>query len=198
MKRDFSTEAIINILLRGYRSVGGRVRGRIYYLLRLFASGSSHSLYFGCGARFVNSKSIRLGADVHFGINSRLECYGPVNDRQTVKIEIGSGTSFGDNFHAGSINRITIGRNVLGASGILIVDHNHGDPRTDLANTSLSDPKSRPLVSRGPIVVGDDVWLGEGVILLGGACIGEGAVVGARAIVRGHVPPRTVYSGNAK
>jgi acetyltransferase-like isoleucine patch superfamily enzyme len=197
MRRDFASESLVNLVLRAWRSASGRARGRAFAWLKLFAAGSSSRLYFGRGARFINSKSIRLGPDVHFGINARLECYAPFDDAAKPKIDIGAGTSFGDNFHAGAVTGITIGRNVLGASGVLLLDHNHGNPRADVASEPLTDPKARPLLSRGPIVVGDSVWLGEGVIVLGGSTIGEGAVIGAGAVVRGHVPARAIYTGSS-
>ena len=49
--------------------------------------------------------------------------------------------------------------------------------------------------SRGPIVVGNDVWLGRGVTVLSGVTIGDGAVVGARSLVVKDVEPYTVVGG---
>jgi len=49
--------------------------------------------------------------------------------------------------------------------------------------------------SRGPIVIGNDVWLGRGVTVLSGVTIGDGAVVGARSLVVKDVEPYTVVGG---
>ena len=49
---------------------------------------------------------------------------------------------------------------------------------------------------KGPIIVGDDVWIGLNSIILSGVTIGQGAVIGARSVVAKDVPPYAVYVGN--
>jgi acetyltransferase-like isoleucine patch superfamily enzyme len=49
--------------------------------------------------------------------------------------------------------------------------------------------------SRGPILIGNDVWLGRGVTVLSGVTIGDGAVVGARSLVTKDVAPYTIVGG---
>ena len=55
--------------------------------------------------------------------------------------------------------------------------------------------REQPLVSRGDIVIEDDVWLGVGVIILDGVRIGEGAVIGAGAVVTRDVPANAIATG---
>ena len=50
--------------------------------------------------------------------------------------------------------------------------------------------------TKGPIIVGDDVWIGLNSIILSGVTIGQGAVIGARSVVAKDVPPYAVYAGN--
>lgn len=50
-------------------------------------------------------------------------------------------------------------------------------------------------ISRGDIVVDDDVWIGEGVIVLSGVHIGQGAVVAAGAVVTHDIPPYAIAAG---
>lgn len=50
--------------------------------------------------------------------------------------------------------------------------------------------------SRGPIVVGSDVWIGYGAMVFSGVTIGQGAVVGAGSVVARDVPPYAVVAGN--
>ena len=50
--------------------------------------------------------------------------------------------------------------------------------------------------SKGPIIVGNDVWIGRDVYILDGITIGDGAIVGARAMVTKDVPPYAVVAGN--
>jgi acetyltransferase-like isoleucine patch superfamily enzyme len=49
--------------------------------------------------------------------------------------------------------------------------------------------------SRGPIILGNDVWLGRGVTVLSGVAIGDGAIVGARSLVVKDVEPYTIVGG---
>ncbi|MEO7370809.1 MAG: CatB-related O-acetyltransferase, partial [Ilumatobacteraceae bacterium] len=37
--------------------------------------------------------------------------------------------------------------------------------------------------SKGPIVIGNDVWIGRGAMITSGVTIGDGAVIGARSLV---------------
>jgi len=50
--------------------------------------------------------------------------------------------------------------------------------------------------TRGPVVIGNDVWLGHGATVLSGVTIGDGAVVGARSVVTSDVPPYSVVAGS--
>lgn len=50
-------------------------------------------------------------------------------------------------------------------------------------------------VSRGPIVLEDDVWLGFRVTVMSGVRIGKGAVVAAGAVVTKDVPPYAIVGG---
>ena len=53
----------------------------------------------------------------------------------------------------------------------------------------------RPNVSKGPIEVGEHVWIGAGAKIMGGVTIGEGAVIAAGAVVTKDVPPFSVVGG---
>lgn len=48
---------------------------------------------------------------------------------------------------------------------------------------------------KGPIVIGDDVWIGERAIILSGVSIGQGAIIGAGSVVTKDVPPYAIYAG---
>ena len=51
-------------------------------------------------------------------------------------------------------------------------------------------------VSRGDVVIGNDVWLCTGAKILSGVTIGNGAVIGAYAVVSRDVEPYAVVAGN--
>ena len=48
---------------------------------------------------------------------------------------------------------------------------------------------------KGPIVIGNDVWVGANATILSGVTIGDGAVVAAGALVTKDVPPYSIVGG---
>lgn len=50
-------------------------------------------------------------------------------------------------------------------------------------------------ISKGPIIVEDDVWIGYECIVLSGVRIGQGAVIGAGSVIYKDIPPYAIYAG---
>ena len=50
-------------------------------------------------------------------------------------------------------------------------------------------------ISKGNIVVDDDVWIGYGAIIMSGVHIAQGAVVAAGAVVVTDIPPYAIVGG---
>lgn len=50
-------------------------------------------------------------------------------------------------------------------------------------------------VTRGPIILEDDVWLGMRVMVMSGVTVGKGAVIAAGAVVTKNVPPYAIVGG---
>ena len=51
-------------------------------------------------------------------------------------------------------------------------------------------------ISKGNIIIGDDVWIGHGALILSGVNIGQGAVVGAGSVVTKNIPAYAIVGGN--
>ena len=56
----------------------------------------------------------------------------------------------------------------------------------------LLPPLQRPLYSKGPVIIEDDVWLGEKVSVMPGVHIGRGAIIGANSVVTKDIPDYSV------
>ncbi|AWI89191.1 hypothetical protein C0214_13540 [Methylobacterium sp. DM1] len=50
--------------------------------------------------------------------------------------------------------------------------------------------------SKGPIIIGNDVWIGEGVTILSGVTVGDGCCIGANSVVTRSMPAYSIAAGN--
>lgn len=50
--------------------------------------------------------------------------------------------------------------------------------------------------SKGPVLIGNDVWIGSHSIILSGVTIGDGAIIGAGSVVTNDIPPYAIAAGN--
>lgn len=50
--------------------------------------------------------------------------------------------------------------------------------------------------SKGPVIIGHDVWIGQNVTILSDVRIGNGAIIGAGSVVTKDVKPYTIVCGN--
>jgi acetyltransferase-like isoleucine patch superfamily enzyme len=105
------------------------------------------------------------------------------------EIIIGDNTAIGEDCHITAINCIRIGNNVLLGKKITITDNSHGT--TDFESLKIP-PSQRKLYSKGPVIIGDRVWIGDKATILPNVNIGEGAVIGANAVVAKDVPAGSV------
>lgn len=56
--------------------------------------------------------------------------------------------------------------------------------------------QSSKSITKGPIIIGNDIWIGRGSTILSGVHIGNGAVIGACTVVRKNIPPYAIVVGN--
>lgn len=103
-------------------------------------------------------------------------------------LRIGSNTTINAECMITAMQSVTIGRDVLLAPRVYILDVDHEFDRRDI-----------PIRLQGykinPVTVGDDVWIGTGVVVTKGVKIGSGAVIGANSVVTSDVPPYAVAAG---
>ena len=136
-----------------------------------------------------NRGAITVGKNCRFGRFSTIELF--CNDSL---LTVGDGFRSNSHLHIGVISSVTIGQNVLVASGVYISDHSHGE----YGPNASSDPNTPPVVRRlvsAPVVIGDNVWLGEKVAVLPGVRVGHGVVVGAGSVVTKNIPDYCIAVG---
>ncbi|WP_319802284.1 acyltransferase [Flavobacterium sp. N1736] len=140
-----------------------------------------------------NPQYIEIGTDFKASERFRIEAIDKFGDQKfTPSIKIGNNVTFNTDIHIGCINAITIGDNCLFASRIFISDHNHGETTAEMLQMF---PMKRPLISKGAIVIKNNVWIGEGAAIMPNVTIGENSIIAANAVVTKDVPPNCVAAG---
>ena len=114
-------------------------------------------------------------------------------DKFSPSIDIGKRCNLGAWNHITCINKIVIGDNCLTGKWVTISDNNHG--QTILDDLKIA-PLYRRLHSKGPVVIGNNVWIGEKVTILSGVTIGDGVVIAANSVVTKDIPNYCVAAGN--
>ncbi len=117
-------------------------------------------------------------------------------------VEVGNGT-YGE-LHIQSYypdkERLIIGNYVSLASGIhFILSGNHQTETLftyPIRSTLTKRHCHEDSVSKGTIVIDDEVWIGYGVTILSGVFIGKGSIVAAGSVVTHDIPPYAIAGGN--
>lgn len=175
------------VCLKAFRS--GRDRIYTGFLRRRFAHlGDSVILWRSYHLKGLDTVSIGDGCVLERDL--QLTAWN-VQGRQGT-ITIGNQCMIRRGAHITSSNKITIGDGLLTGTNVLISDNSHGDTSRE---SLMIPPDDRPVVSKGEITIGNNVWLGNNVCVLAGVTIGDGAVVGANSVVTGDVPPCAVVAG---
>lgn len=108
-------------------------------------------------------------------------------------ITIGENCDINEHCHISACQDITIGDNVLTGRYVYISDNSHGSTDTEMLDIH---PLKRPIAIKGPVRIGNNVWLGERVIVLSGVTIGEGAIVAANSVVTHDIPAYALVGGS--
>ena len=168
---------------------------RIWFLpvrlrLKRCGKGTFFESFFNIeGAGFISLGShVRAKPRLHIAAISRHN-----NKSYSPEIVIGNDVSINYDVHIASINKIVIGDGTLIASKVFITDHMHG--QADSKEALELPPSSRPLHSKGPVIIENNVWVGEGCCILPGVRIGRNSIIGANAVVTKDVPAYSVVGG---
>lgn len=143
------------------------------------------------------AKYISMGNDIIFGKHCYLtawDSFSAANGAQTFtpSISIGNNCHFGAFNHISATNRIEIGNGFLSGKYVTIVDNSHGKT----GEQSETSPNKREIFSKGPVIIGKNVWIGDKATILPNVTIGDGAIIGANSVVTQDIPQNSIWVGN--
>lgn len=143
--------------------------------------------------RLKGEKYISVGDGTFIDSGVQLTAWDSHNGlRFTPSITIGNHCAIRNNAHITAINSITIGDDLLTGTNVLITDNSHGMTTREHMCLPFNE---RPMVSKGPVVIGSKVWLGNNVCVMSGVTIGDGVIIGANSVVTHDVPAYSVAVG---
>lgn len=141
----------------------------------------------------IGGRHILIGDNSFIGKGSIISTWPKYKDSTyTPKLEIGNNVSIGEYNHITSVNEVIIGNGVLTGRWVTITDNSHGDMESEWDKS----PSERKLFSKGPVKIGNKVWIGDKATILPNVKIGEGAIIGANSVVTKDVPPYCIVAGN--
>lgn len=163
------------------------------FIKRRFAQWGTGSVIEYKASKLRGLEYIEIGERTEIDKNAVLtvwkECGNPI---LKPFIKIGNDCHIGSGSHITAMNGISIGNGLLTGTNVLITDNAHG--YFDRMNL-IQPPAERFLYSKGPVKIGNNVWLGNNVCILAGVVIGDGVVVAANSVVTKSVPEMTMVAG---
>ena len=163
------------------------------YKKRCFAHWGKGSVIAYKALRLEGLHHVSIGNRVQISKNVQITawtsrhgcCFSP-------EIIIGEDCVLREGTHITAVNSIRIGNNLLTGNNVLITDNSHGTTTYSQMETA---PEFRDICSKGPVIIGNNVWLGNNVCIMPGVTIGDGAVIGANSVVTHDIPPFSVAAG---
>ena len=137
---------------------------------------------------------IEIGGDVFISNGTVMTAQAMNKNESKTLIRIGDGSFIGKNNHITAASGVLIGKNLMTGPNVLISDNAHGNPQDDVIKQI--SPRIRPVYSKGPVRIGDNVWIGEGAAIMANVDVGDGAIIGANSVVTHDVEPYSIYAGN--
>ncbi len=170
------SDKIIYQLVRGiYRFIYWVIYSSVYKEIHI-------SCFVSPSAMIHTKRNIRLGSDcvIRKGASLSGHC-----------IILGDNVRLGYGSHIfGGSDSVQIGNDVMIAPNVVIAGGYHG---MDRSGVPMIFQKG---VSKGPVIIGNDVWLGANSVILSNITIGDGVVVGAGSVVTKDIPDYAIVAGN--
>ena len=187
------------LIRRFYNSLERYKKLKRLEVLKDFKDSDIKTLGFGVIGMIKCPECISIGEHTSFGDWLYLTAwkeYDKVEGQKQLlspELTIGKDCHFGAFNHITCTNKIYIGNRLLTGKWVTITDNSHGT--TDISTLQI-DPIKRPIYSKGPVIIGDNVWIGDKATILPNVTIGDGAVIAANSVVTKDVPAYCVVAGN--
>lgn len=137
---------------------------------------------------------IIIGDSFNCGKDVRIEAWEEYGDQSfNPLIKIGNNVTFTDRCYLSCIDSIDIGDGVLLGRDVFITDNSHGDTSPEMLELL---PIRRLLTSKGPVIIGKNVWIGGLTTIVSGVTIGDNSIIGANSFVNKDIPDNCVAAGN--
>lgn len=149
-----------------------KIINKISYIYRKIQSQSICSKFKSCGNNvffedynlITGEKCICIGDESDFQTGLYLTAWPRyANQVFSPEIKIGSNCHIGAYNHITCTNRIIIGDGCLTGMWVTITDNSHGAIDYD---SMQIPPVERHLESKGPVIIGKNVWIGENIMIL--------------------------------
>lgn len=178
VRSQYRERGLLSTLAMNLSHFTGFLRGLFYKLLYFGSiSYAPFSMQGNSTIEIFNRKSrLKLGSFVFIrkNVSIRLDHGG--------ELTLGNKTFINDNCTINCVHRIAIGDYVKIAPNVCINDHDHNyKPNSD-----------SPLI-QDEVIIGSHVWIGANTVILRGTVIGDHSVIAAGSVVKGTVPPYTLF-----
>lgn len=150
---------------------------------------------FGTNCRVTGGDNITIGDCFSAEDNCILQTWKSYRGKATgytPRLQIGNNVSIMSNCQISCVNQIEIGDGCLLGNNVFITDNFHGS--SNLKELSVP-PLERVLYSKGPVIIGRNVWVGRNVCIMPGVRIGDNCIVGANSVVTHSFPNNVIVAG---
>lgn len=134
---------------------------------------------------FSSELTVESRSKVALGKRLKMKSRSIIRVRKNAELVIGDYVSLNEGSIITAYEKIHIGNGVNIAPNVMIYDHDH-DFRAD---GGLAADKYKT----SPIEIGNNVWIGANTVILRGTKIGDNCVIAAGSVVKGVVPPNTIF-----
>lgn len=169
-----------------------------YEMIRRRGNNAKRLLYGAIRARIAGAASFGERPDLRGRVIFELQGNAVIGDRfiadgrlgrVSIMVDKNATLIVGDDVYMNydvtidARHEVRIGNHVLMAPLVSIIDDNRHE----------TEPGA-PLY-KGPVIIGNNVWLARNVAVMPGASIGDGCVIAANSVVSSDIPPNSLAAG---